>query len=98
MSAGRVGVMVSAVVGLLAGVACWLWNPLGGTEEQQTPYFVGDRVQQAIEGVADDGIFVSPEARDLISVEAERRLATELAEHRDLPVALVIWHPTDEAG
>lgn len=56
-----------------------------------------DRVVNALAGLADDGVYVAPDARDLLSAKAERKLAQAVATSQT-PVKVVVWSQTRFAG
>lgn len=56
-----------------------------------------DRVVNALEGVADDGVYVAPDARDLLDAKGERRVARAIA-RSETPVKVVVWTKTSHAG
>ncbi|WP_181312620.1 hypothetical protein [Nocardioides campestrisoli] len=61
------------------------------------PVEPGDRVRDAVAGVADDRVHVSADGRAMLDEEGEAAVAAALAE-RDLPVHVVVWRHSMDAG
>lgn len=57
----------------------------------------GDRVLDAVAGLADDHVHVSVDGRPMLDEDGEAAVAAALAE-RDLPVHVVVWRFSREAG
>ncbi len=56
-----------------------------------------DRVRNALAGLADDGIYVAPDARDLLDERGERAVAQAIAE-AETPIKVIVWTRTNKAG
>lgn len=57
----------------------------------------GDRVLEAVEGLADDQVHVAEDGREFLDEQAEAAVAAAIAE-RDLPVYVVAWRASWNAG
>ncbi|WP_244929713.1 hypothetical protein [Nocardioides sp. W7] len=89
-----VAVLIGAL-GAVAGLAAYdVWR------DQRAPALapVGDRVQRAADALADgDRVYVAADAHDLVPPDVEERLET-LAADSAIPVYLVAWEASREAG
>ncbi|KRF18831.1 hypothetical protein ASG90_02750 [Nocardioides sp. Soil797] len=56
-----------------------------------------DRVSNALDGLADDGVYVAPEARDMLDRAGERKVARAVA-RSGTTVKVVVWSKTRFAG
>ncbi|KQY56515.1 MULTISPECIES: hypothetical protein [unclassified Nocardioides] len=56
-----------------------------------------DRVVNALAGLADDGVYVAPDARDMLDRAGEKRVARAVAAAQT-PVKVVVWTDTRHAG
>lgn len=65
--------------------------------EPLTPEARVDRVTHALAGLSDDGVYVAPDARDMLSRAGERKVAAAVARSAT-PVQVVVWTTTSFAG
>ncbi|WP_235735470.1 hypothetical protein [Nocardioides alcanivorans] len=56
-----------------------------------------DRVVNVLEGLADDGVYVAPDARTMLDEAGERKVAEAIAAS-ETPVRVVVWTNTRFAG
>lgn len=84
-------------VALGAGAVVWAVDRVDDTEDPRPELAAGDRVAEAIEGVRADRVHVTDDAREMLSEEGEQDLQALIAE-RDLPVYVVVWRSSREAG
>lgn len=100
---GLVSVVVAA--GLAAGSAVlttdWLHDrraeQVAAQAEPLQPESRVDRVANALAGLADDGVYVAPDARDLLDRRGEQRVARAVAAS-PTTVRVVVWSKTRFAG
>lgn len=64
---------------------------------RQAPDARSDRVANALDGLADDGVYVAPDARDMLDRRGERKVARAIARART-SVKVVVWSRTYHAG
>lgn len=100
---GAVSLVVAG--GLAAGSAVfatdWLHDrradQVAAQAESLDPAHRVDRVRNALDGVADDGVYVAPDARTMLDAKGERRVARAIA-RSETPVRVVVWTKTGRAG
>lgn len=102
MKGGLLSLLAAVLIGLGVATGVSLWeqeNSAQREREVEEPDLghVSDRVTNAIAGLADDGVYVAPDARDLIDERGERSLVKAVAE-AEVPVSIVIWTKTFDAG
>lgn len=56
-----------------------------------------DRVTNALAGLADDGVYVAPDGRDMLNRAGERKVAAAIAASTE-PIKVVVWTRTSFAG
>ncbi|MBC9733612.1 hypothetical protein [Nocardioides marmotae] len=88
--------LVCAVAALAigGGAAAWAGDRAADTG---APAPAGERVLEAVEGLREDHVHVSDDARAMLGEEDEQRIADLIAE-RDLPVHVVVWQDSWFAG
>jgi len=90
---------VAAVAVVVALLALWLVPGPGSAEEQRDEQYAvtSDRVADAVAGARDDHVHVTPDGRPMLSEADERALADAIT-GRDLPVHVIVWAPSRDAG
>ncbi|WP_110180786.1 hypothetical protein [Nocardioides solisilvae] len=98
---------VRAVLSLVVGVAVSMTvlELFDGRDERADvagwadprPAEPGDRVLEAVAGLADDRVHVTVDGRSMLDEEGEAAVAAAIAE-RDLPVHVVVWRFSRDAG
>lgn len=102
MRTGLTSLLLAVLLGagVTYGVSSWERdNSAARAEAAEHPDLgrTSDRVTHAIEGLADDGVYVAPDAYDLIDESGEERLIDAVANART-PVNIVVWTNTRFAG
>lgn len=103
--AGRGMLSLVVAAGLAAGAAVfatdWLHDhraaQVAAQQQWDSPEKRVDRVVHALEGVADDGVYVAPDARGMLDAKGERKVARAVAAS-STPVKVVVWSRTRFAG
>lgn len=98
---GVVHLLVALLIGSLAG-----WGAVEGVkasrerqadEPGQALPPAGTRVQAAIDAIREDGVYVSPDARDMVGPEGERKIEAAVAQSGQ-PVHVIVWAPSTQDG
>jgi hypothetical protein len=88
------GWLVPLVLAVGAGAGAWVLTERRSAYELPPP---GDRVQQAVDALAESPVFVAEDARDLLDEAGEARVA-EVAAAADPRIFVVVWTPSTDAG
>ncbi len=88
------GLVVSVLLGLAAALVPVLALETDRVTAVSPP---GDRVQAAIDELRVDRVHVPPDGRDMLDEAAEERLEGVVA-GSDVPLYVVVWAPSDNAG
>ncbi|MFS3128229.1 hypothetical protein ACLM5J_07465 [Nocardioides sp. Bht2] len=102
MRTGLTSLLLAALLGagVTFGVSSWERdNSAARAEAIGNPDLgrTSDRVTHAVEGLADDGVYVAPDAYDLID-EAGEKLLIEAVAAAETDVRVVVWSRTRFAG
>lgn len=89
--------LVSLVVSVAVGIGAVLWTLDRLDADPDSQYAAGDRVQTAVDALADDPVYVAPDGRRMLDEAGEAEIERLVAE-RDLPVRVVVWSESGEAG
>lgn len=57
----------------------------------------GARTQKAIDAIREDGVYVSPDARDMVEPAGEKKIEAAVADSGQ-PVHVVVWAPSTQDG
>ena len=83
---------------LVVGAAAALWGVHVVDERAEvTDIAPGDRVEGAVAALRDSSVYVTPDGRSMLAEDAERRLEDVIA-GASVPVHVVVWHSSQEAG
>ncbi len=90
--------LVDAIAALAIGAAGAVWGVhhihVAGQESVIPP---GDRVEGAVAALRESSVYVAPDGRSMMSRSAERDLESTIA-GSTVPVHVVVWRPSREAG
>jgi hypothetical protein len=93
---GRLTVDTLAALAIGAVGVLWGVHVVDGRSEV-TAIEPGDRVTAAVDSLRTDDVYVPPDGRPMLSEDAERRLEDVVA-RAAVPVHVVVWRASDEAG
>ncbi len=107
MKRGAVNLLVALV--LSCAIAVWVVQDRSGSESSvigvstaELPYGpLSDRVVNMLDGLRDDGVHVTPDARSMVDAEGARRIADQIrrtARRTGVQVYVVVARSTHDAG
>ena len=89
--------VVAGLVGVGAETTAERWRTNQISDHRAATQTPPDRVAHAVQGLRDDGVHVSPDGRSMLNRAGERQVARAIRE-ATLPVRVVVWAPSSNAG